>query len=653
MPIVTRAAPLLATTLLALGLSFSPVWAQDQGSGGSGAAPAETPAPQDTTQSAKAKPAMGEWQTSMSLAEPSRYPPDFQHYDYVNPDAPKGGKLNSVAIGSYDSFNPFVVRGTAAAGLANFGGGLLFDTLMEQSTDEPSVSYAMIAEAVRYPEDESSVTFRLNPKAKWHDGEPITVEDVIWSFDTLKKLHPQWATYYKNVVKAEKTGEREVTFTFDQTGNRELPHIMGDLTVLPKHWWEGTGPDGKKRDITQPTLEAPLGSGPYRIGRHVTGQSIEWDRVKDYWGADVAPHKGRYNFDTIDYTYLRDTNASWEAFKKGGLDDYRIENISRRWAKEYDFPAFKNGEVKKTTIPDHQVESMQAYVLNNRLPKFQDRRVREALTLAYNFEDMNKSLFFGLYQRMSSYFDNSELASRGLPDERELKFLEPLKDQIPPEVFTEEFKLPVYTDNQSTRDNLRKAYELLQQAGYERKGSRLVNAKTGEPLSIEMLGDDPTDARTLQPYADSLKRLGIDARIRIVDSNQYIERMTNFDFELAAMKYYPQSMSPGNEQRDFWSSGAADSPGSRNYAGIKNPAIDKLINDIVYAKDRDDLVAATHALDRVMLWEYYVVPQWYKPEIWLAYWDKFGRPEKSPSYSGLDPFSWWVKSAEPQKDAAN
>ncbi|NDW02949.1 ABC transporter substrate-binding protein [Jiella sp. 40Bstr34] len=668
LPILTRAAHFLATSCIALGLSIPAGHAQDQGGAAIGetappaaqGAPAAEPgaasAPAND-QSAAAAPAAssvatpdlssaGEWQTSMSLTEPSKYPPDFQHYDYVNPDAPKGGTLNSVATGSYDSFNPFVVRGTPAAGLVNFGGGLLYDTLMEQSTDEASVSHAMIAEAVRFPEDDSFVTFRLNPKARFHDGEPITVEDVIWSFDTLKELHPQWATYYKNVVKAEKTGEREVTFTFDQTGNRELPHIMGDLTVLPKHWWEGSGPDGKTRDISQPSLEPPLGSGPYKIGRFVTGQSIEWDRVEDYWGADVATHKGRYNYDKIDYTYIRDSNAAWEAFKKGGLNDYRIENSSRRWSTEYDFPAFQAGQVKKTTIPSHQVESMQAYVMNNRLPKFQDRRVRQALTLAFNFEDMNRTLFFGLNQRISSHFANSELAATGLPSERELKFLEPLKSEIPPEVFTKEFELPVYEDNRSVRDNLRQALELLKEAGYELKGTKLVDAKTGQQFSIEMLGNDPTDARVLQPYADSLKRLGIDASIRIVDTNQFIERLTNFDFEMVGMKYYPQSMSPGNEQRDFWSSGAADAPGSRNYAGIKNPATDKLINDIVYAKERDDLVAATRALDRVMLWEYYVVPQWYRAETWLAYWDKFGMSGRRPGYSEIDPFAWWIKSAE-------
>ncbi|MCD2471777.1 extracellular solute-binding protein [Jiella sp. MQZ9-1] len=585
----------------------------------------------------------------MSLIGPSKYGSDFKHYDYVNPEAPKGGTLNSVVIGSYDSFNPYVVRGTPAAGLANFGGGLLYDTLFEQSTDEPSTSYAMVAEAVRYPKDDSSVTFRLNPKARWHDGQPITVEDVIWSFETLKTLNPQWASYYKNVVKAEKTGDRQVTFSFDQTGNRELPQIMGDLTVLPKHWWEGTGPNGKKRDISQPTVEPPLGSGAYTIGHFVVGKSIEWDRVKDYWAANAPPHVGRNNFDRIDFTYLRDSNAAWEAFKKGGLDDYRAENISRRWATEYGFPAFKAGKVKKMTVPDHQVASMQAYVLNNRLPKFQDRRVREALTFAFNFQEMNRTLFYGLYQRQLSYFENSELAAKGLPSPGELQFLTPLKAKIPPEVLTEEFKLPVYTDEKSTRENLRKAYDLLKQAGYALKGTRLVD-KSGKPLAIEMLGNDPSDTRTLEPYARSLRRLGIDATVRIVDSNQYIERMQNFDFEMTAMKYYPQSLSPGNEQRDFWSSAAADAPGSRNYAGIKNPAVDTLINDIVYAKNREDLVAATRALDRVMLWEFYVVPQWYKPEDWIAYWNKFGMSGKHPAYSSVDPYAWWIKAAA--KDAA-
>ncbi|MDX1732539.1 MAG: extracellular solute-binding protein, partial [Aurantimonas coralicida] len=353
----------------------------------------------------------GEWHESSSLIEGSKYPDDFAHYDYVNPDAPKGGTLNQIAIGSFDSFNPFIVRGTPAAGLATFGGGLLYDTLMDQSPDEPGTAHALIAEAVRYPADFSSVTYRLNPEARWHDGEPVTVEDVIWSFETLTELHPQWSAYYKNIVSAEKSGDGEVTFTFDQTGNRELPNIVGDLTILPKHWWEGTDASGNKRDITQPTSEVPLGSGPYRIKSHDIGQSITWERVADYWGLDNPTRVGRYNYGEIRYVYLRDTNAAWEAFKKGGLDDWRLENMSRRWAEGYDFPAAKDGRVIRKTIDSGQVQSMQAYVLNNRLEKFQDRRVRKALTLAYNFEEMNRTLFFGLYERMHSYFENSELAA--------------------------------------------------------------------------------------------------------------------------------------------------------------------------------------------------------------------------------------------------
>ncbi|MCB8839704.1 extracellular solute-binding protein [Aurantimonas sp. VKM B-3413] len=589
---------------------------------------------------------MGDWQTSTSLIQPSKYPPDFKHYDYVNPDAPKGGTLNRAVVGSFDSFNPYVVRGSAAAGFLNFGGGLNYDTLMEQSTDEAATSYGLIAEATKYPADYSSVSFRLNPKARWHDGEPITVDDVIWSFNTLKELHPQWNAYYRNVVKAEQTGDREVTFTFDQKNNRELPNIMGDLTVLPKHYWEGVDASGKKRDITQPTSVPPLGSGPYRVANFSMGKSIEWERVPDYWAADNPTRVGRYNYDKIDYVYFRDSNAAWEAFKKGGLDDFRIENSSQRWAEGYDFPAAKNGEVVKATVDDHSVANMQAYVLNNRLPKFQDRRVRKALTLAFNFQEMNRTLFHGFYKRLDSYFANSELASSGPPSDRELKFLEPLRSQIPEEVFTKTFTLPNYDTPGATRTFLKEAYDLLKEAGYKRKGTGLVNSKTGEPFTIEMLGDDPSDNRVLEPFARNLERLGIKASVRIVDQSQYIDRLRNFDFEVTSLAYYPQSLSPGNEQRDYWSSKAADSPGSRNYAGVKNPAVDQLVNDIVYAEDREDLMAATHALDRVMLWEYYVVPQWYNDKMWLAYWDKFGMPEEQPSYTSIDPYAWWVKGSK-------
>ncbi|WP_416186674.1 extracellular solute-binding protein [Fulvimarina sp. 2208YS6-2-32] len=594
-----------------------------------------------------------QWRTTTSLLGEYKYPDDFEHYDYVNPNAPVGGTLNRVASGSFDSLNPFIIRGTPAAGLATFGGGLLYDTLFEQSPDEPSTSHALIAEAMRYPADFSSVTYRLDPDAKWHDGQPITVEDVIWSFEKLKELHPQWNAYYRNVESAEKTGEREVTFSFDETGNRELPQIIGDMTVLPKHWWEGTDAAGNQRDISQPTIEPPLGSGPYKIGAFQTGQSITWERVDDYWGWDNPVRVGRYNYGQIKYTYFRDESASWEAFKKGGLEDFRVENSAQRWSEGYDFPAAQNGEIIKTEVPDGGVSSMQAYVLNNRLEKFQDRNVRKALNLVYNFEEMNRTLFYGLYQRQKSYFDNSELAATGLPSERELEILEPLRDQIPAEVFTDEIGFPDYSERGVARTYLREALSLFQEAGYRLEGNRLIDAETGTQFSIEMLGSDPRDSRVLEPYAKDLRRLGIDVNIRIVDPNQYVERMRNFDFEMVGMAYYPQSLSPGNEQRDFFASDAADAPGSRNYAGVKNPAVDKLIDAIVYAESREELVAATRAMDRVLLWEYYVVPQWNKADIWLAYWDKLVRPEDTPDYAGLDPYSWWTKAAAAAADAGD
>ncbi len=657
MPIASRALSLLlASALLA---STAPL-ASAQGTGTSpsetgtpAAAPAVPAAPEAPAAPA---PQTGEWQTSSSLVGPSKYGSDFAHYDYVNPNAPKGGTLNQVVPGSFDSFNPFVVRGTPAAGTANgpggFGGGLIYDTLTTQSPDEGATSHGLIAEAMRFAPDYSSATFRLDKRARWHDGQPITVEDVLWSFDTLRKLHPQWSSYYHNVTKAEQTGESEVTFTFDQAGNRELPNIMGDLVVLPKHWWTGTDANGKARDITQPTLEPPLGSGLYKIAAWRPGESIEWERVPDAWSVNHPTHVGRYNFDRIRYVYIRDSNAEWEAFKKGGLDDWRLESSSQRWTNGYNFPAAEDGRVVRKTLEDTQVKSMQAYVLNNRLAKFSDSKVRRALTLAFNFEDMNRTLFYGLNERISSHWFNSELAATGLPSEAELKYLEPLRGQIPDEVFTQEYKLPVYDTPAATRDHLREALGLLREAGFQLKGTSLVDA-AGNPFTIEFLGNDPSDNRVLEPYARQLERLGIRTNVRIVDSAQYVDRIRNFDFELVGMLYYPQSISPGNEQRDFWSSGAADAPGSRNYAGIKNPAVDKLIDDIVFAPDRASLVAATRALDRVLLWNWYVVPQWTRTSTWLAYWDKFGMPEKQPAYAGLDPFSWWVKGEVPVNTPAD
>ena len=591
-----------------------------------------------------------EWRTTSSLVGESKYGSDFKHYDYVNPSAPKGGTINSISTGTFDSFNPYIVRGAAAAGLAvqGFGGGLLYDTLMEQATDEPSTSHPLIAEAFKYPDDYSSAVYRLDPRARWHDGKPITAEDVVWSFNVLKANSPAYNRYFANVTEAVAISDREVEFRFNQKGNRELPHVIGDLAILPKHWWEGTDASGKKRDITQPTLEPPLGSGPYRIERFKPGSEIVWKRVEDYWAADLPTNLGRNNFDQRLYVYIQDDNAEWQAFTKGGYEDVRPEASSRRWATAYEFPAIKAGDVVKKEFPTASGEPMQGFVMNLRRPQFQDRRIRQALTYALDFESMNRKLFFGFNTRTNSYFENSELASTGLPTGKELEILEKYRDKLPPQLFTEEYKLPVYDNPQAERKYLRQVVQLFAEAGWKIQNGRMANEKTGAQFKVEILGNNPTDEVISNSYIETLRKIGIDASLRIVDPSQYINRIRNFDFDMVTSSL-AQSQSPGNEQRDFWSSKAADAPGSRNLMGIKDPVIDELTERVIFATDRDDLVAATRALDRVLLWNFYVVPQWHRSVLWLAYWNKFGMPEKQPAYIGADIDSWWI---DPEKEKA-
>ncbi|MEM8748735.1 MAG: extracellular solute-binding protein [Pseudomonadota bacterium] len=586
------------------------------------------------------------WRTSTSLIGKSKYDGGFTHYDHVNPNAPKGGTLNEAVNGTFDSFNPFVVQGTPAAGL-NYQGGLLWDLMMAKAIDEPSASHPLIAEAFTYPDDYSSATYRLNPKARWHDGKPITPEDVKWSIETLKEHSPQYNRYFGDVKEVRIDNEREITFIFAQTGNRELPLIIGDLPVLPKHWWEGKDADGKQRDVTRPTLEPPLGSGPYKIGKFSAGSSIEWERVEDYWAVDTPTRKGRNNFAKRKYTYFKDPNAIWEAFKKGGLEDVRVENRAEFWARRYNFPAFEQGLVKKEEFEETSGYPMQGWVLNTRRPQFQDRRVRKALTWAMNFEQMNKTLFFNQYERTKSYFGGSELQATGIPEGRELEILTEFKDQLPPEIFTEPFELPVYEKRSDERKFLRVAFDLLKEAGWVRKGSMLANEKTGEPFKLEILGFNPSSEKVNAPWLTNLRRLGIDATFRVVDTSQFIQRVNNFDYDVASLPTQ-QSQSPGNEQREYWSSAAADQPGSRNYMGAKSPVLDKLIEMIIFAKDREELVAVTNALDRVLLFSYYTVPQWYLSTTRVAYWDKFGIPRPQPSYRGIDLESWWI---DPEKEA--
>ena len=584
---------------------------------------------------------------ALSLIDEPKYPADFKNFDWVNPDAPKGGTLRmTVRDSTFDSLNPFSIQGVSA-----MGAGMIYDFLMANSPDEELTEYGLVAEWVSYPADFSSATFGLRPEARFHDGKPITPEDVIFSLEALKKADPQSARYYKNVVKAEKTGEREVTFTFDMKGNRELPNILGQLTVLPKHYWEGKGANGEPRDLSKSTLEIPLGSGPYKIKSFDTGRSIVLERVKDYWAKDLPVSKGQWNFDELSFQYYRDRTAAFEDFK-GGNSDFWRENTASTWATQYDFDAAQKGWVKKAVIPTKGVAQLQAFVFNTRRDKFKDPRVRHALNLAFNFEDMNNTLLFGQYTRVGSFFDNSELKASGVPEGRELEILNEYKDQLPPEVFTTEWKNPVYAAPQDTRKNLGEAVKLLNEAGWVTKpGSTVLTNAKGEPFTIEFLQSNETFNRHLAQYISNLQKLGIQASIRVVDPAQYERREKTFDFD-AIVDVFRQSLSPGNEQRDFWGSASADQDGSRNTIGIKNPVIDQLIEKLVAAKDREELVAYTRALDRVLLWNYYVVPTWYNPNEWLAMWDKFGRPEKLPRLTAAFTQVWWFDPAKQQALAA-
>jgi microcin C transport system substrate-binding protein len=577
------------------------------------------------------------WRHGLSLFGDLKYPAGFKHFDYVNPQAPKGGVIRLGAFGTFDNFNIVVsgVKGNIAAGM-----GEIYDTLMVGALDEVSAEYGLLAEAVTYPADFSAVTYRLRAEAKWHDGKPVTPEDVIFSLQAFQKNHPMLSAYYKHVVKAEKTGERDITFTFDGPGNRELPQIVGQLNVLPKHWWEGTDASGKKRDVATTTLEPPLGNGVYRIKDFVAGRTMALERVKDYWGKDLNVSIGRDNFDEVRYEYFRDTTVALEAFKADALD-WRSENSAKNWATAYDFPAVKDKRVVKEEFANRAFGRMQGFALNTRRDKFKDPRVRLALNYAFDFEEMNKQLFFGQYQRINSYFEGTELASSGLPEGKELEILESVRDKVPAEVFTKPFKNPVGGTPENVRANLREATRLLREAGYEIRNQRLTNAKTGEAFSIEFLTYNPDAERIALFYKPPLERLGIAVTVRTVDEAQYINRERSWDFD-SITALWGQSLSPGNEQRDFWSSQAADRNGSRNYAGIKDAGVDALIERIIFAKDRAELIAATKALDRVLLWHHFVVPQFTYNKTRAARWDRFGRPEKLPEYgSSAFPTIWW------------
>nr|WP_245414302.1 extracellular solute-binding protein [Mycoplana dimorpha] len=596
-----------------------------------------------STGAATAQEVPQQWHHGISTVGELKYQPGFARFDYVNPQAPKGGTLRLSNDGTFDSFNPLLAKGEAAVGIER-----VFDTLMKSSEDEVTTSYGLLAEGVSYPDDISSATFRLRAGAKWADGQPVTPEDVIFSFEKVVEHNPLYTNYYKHVVSAEKTGERDVTFHFDEKNNRELPQILGQFSIVPKHWWEGKDANGNQRDISKTTLEPVMGSGPYRIASFSPGSAIRYELRDDYWGKDLNVNVGENNFGRIEYSFYGDRNVEFEAFR-GGNVDYWFENQASRWATGYDFPAVKDGRVKREEIenPYRATGIMQAMVPNMRKAIFQDERVRQALNYAFDFEELNKTVFYGQYKRVNSYFFGTELASSGLPEGKELEILNELKDKVPPSVFTEPYENPVGGDPAKARENLRKAVALLKEGGYVLKGNRMVNAETGEPLSFEILLSSPTLERVALPYANNLKRIGIDARVRTVDASQYTNRLRSFDYDMT-WSVWAQTLHPGNEQGDYWGSSSVGREGSRNYAGIADPAIDALIDRIIFAKDREELVAATRAMDRVLLAHHYVVPMYYRMAAPIAYWNRITRPPELPKYGLAFPDAWWSTEVKQQ-----
>ena len=578
-----------------------------------------------------------QWRHAVSLFDEPRYPRTFKQFDYVNVQAPKAGVVRMLAIGTFNNLN--ITVGASKGALAN-GLDLVTETLMVEALDEVSCQYGLLAEAVSYPINFASFTFRLRAEAKWHDGRPVTPDDVIFSFDAAKQYDPRLGGYYRNVSKVEKTGEREVTFIFDGPSGREFPLILGQLKVLPRHWWEEMGPQGRKRNIALTTAEPPLGSGPYRIRSVDVGRTISYERFGDYWGKELNVRVGQHNFDEIRFEYFRDTTAALEAFKADQVD-WRVENSAKNWATAYDFPAVREQQVILEEFPINNTALVQAFVFNVRQEKFKDLRLRRALSLTFDFETLNKQLFFGQYRRAPSYFEGTELASSSMPTAKELEILNLVRDIVPSQVFALPYAEPEGGSPEKTRANLTEAARLLRQAGYEISNRRLVNPKTKEPLHIEVLVDDPIVERVALFFKPSVERLGIGMTVRTVDDVQYQGRLQRWDYDVI-LQGWEQTLSPGNDQRDYWSSPAADISGSRNLIGIKDRAVDVLIDRIISAENRFDLVAAVRALDRVLSWNQFAIARWTYGKSRTARWNRFGRPDHLPKYgTSAFPSLWW------------
>ncbi|WP_426141781.1 extracellular solute-binding protein [Pseudomonas sp. DWP3-1-2] len=560
--------------------------------------------------------------------EAPKYPADFKHFDYVNPDAPKGGLFRQAGFGGFDSLNPFINKGVAADDI-----GLIYDTLARQALDEPFTEYGLIAGKIEKAPDNSWVRFYLRPEARFHDGHPVRADDVVFSFQTLMKSGaPMFRGYYADVDQVIAEDPLRVLFKFKHSNNRELPLIIGQLPVLPKHFWES-------RDFSKGNLDFPLGSGPYKVAEVKAGRSVRYERVKDYWGKDLPVNKGFYNFDVLTTDYYRDNTVALEAGKAGQFD-YWLETSAKNWATAYNTPAVKEGRLIREELPNGNPTGMQGFVFNLRRPLFQDPRVREALGLLLDFEWTNKQLFNGAYTRTKSYFDNSDMASSGLPSPAELQVLEPLRGKIPDRVFSEEFKLPVTDGSGMIRPQLRRAFQLLQEAGWRIVDDKMVDAQ-GKPVTVEFLLAQTEFERILLPYKRNLSDIGINLEIRRVDVSQYINRLRSRDYDMIVSSF-PQSSSPGNEQREYFDSSSADNPGSRNFMGLKDPAIDSLVTGLINADSRDSLLVHTKALDRALLWGFYVVPNWHIKTWRVAYWDHIGHPKVSPMYD-VGTMTWWVK----------
>ena len=562
-----------------------------------------------------------------------KYPADFAGFEYTSANAVKGGQLRLGVQGTFDSLNPYIAKGTPGDYIS-----LIYDSLTVSASDEAFSRYGLVAETIELPEDRSWVIYNLRRNAKFHDGKALTAEDVVFSFNLLmEKGSPFFQSYYREVKSVEALNLYKVKFSFANTDNRELALIVGELPILPKHFWQDL-------DFDKSTLDIPLGSGPYQIHSVEQGRKLVFKRNKNYWGQSLAVNRGTYNFDTIQVDYYKDAVVLLEALKAGQFD-FRLENSAKQWATGYTGNAIDSGKLVKKEIPHQIPTGMQSFVLNLRKPIFQDIKVRQALNYAFDFEWSNKNLFYDAYTRTHSYFSNSELASSGIPTGREKEILLAYQQQLPDSIFTEPFTLPTSKGNGHNRANLRTAMKLLKQAGWHVKNNQLVNAR-GEVFRFEIMLAQPTFERVVNPYVKTLKKLGIEATVRHVEVSQYINRIRNFDFDII-VGGIGQSLSPGNEQIEFWHSSRVDQPGSRNRAGIANPVIDDLIALVVAAPNREELIARTRALDRVLLSQHYMIPQWYLSSHRIAYWDKFKQPDVSPKYDpgyqqGL--WTWWLDS---------